>query len=435
MASPIKIFICYKKILSRTQGRKIFERQNQAALVLHFYLSQLSDRYDPWIDQSKLEAGVEWELEIYRRIIECDVLLLLVAPGTFQSQWVQREIALATALGISIVPLGADITDGEMTSELKALGIDHLQGKTTKNIKLDPRPANRDALISEIESDIESAAERTKKQQDVTLRGLLDRRQHIEPNAPNNQRASSFMLKLRRRKINLHVASGDISSVRNIDVLVNSENDYMQMARFFESRTVSSILRRLGARVREGKYEDTIQTELEWQLRGQGRPLQPAAVFATSAGGPSSELATTNRARYIVHVAAVQAVLAHNNVTPFTLPHQIEACVRACLDKIASIDQDKGIISPPNSEQFENQKKLADAGRHTIHSVIFPLFGTGQGGSNTKDVLSPMFAGIKGYFDDFEDSQKATELTDIYISAFKRRDVDEVTTFLRNRFG
>ena len=56
-----------------------------------------------------------WEAEIYRQILDSDVLLLLVAPGTADSQWVRREIALAKALGISIVPIGTAITQEETT--------------------------------------------------------------------------------------------------------------------------------------------------------------------------------------------------------------------------------------------------------------------------------------------------------------------------------
>lgn len=97
-----------------------------------------------------------------------------------------------------------------------------------------------------------------------------------------------------------------LTKTTGIDVLVNSENDYMQMARFFETRTVSSLLRRRGARISGGKYVDTVQQELDFQLGDRARPVQAAEVFITSAGGPDSKLATENKARYIFHVAAVQ---------------------------------------------------------------------------------------------------------------------------------
>ena len=190
------------------------------------------------------------------------------------------------------------------------------------------------------------------------------------PKTNNNQRAATFSLGVGARSIRLHVASGDIFNVRDIDVLVNSENDYMQMARFFESRTVSSMLRRRGAWIRAGKYEDTIQQELDWQLRERERPVQVAEVFVTSAGDPWSDLARINRARYIFHVAAVRAVDAEGTVVPFRQPHHIETCVRATLSKLTELNQLQGVISPPDTEQRKEQEKACSARtRHwTQHS-------------------------------------------------------------------
>ena len=123
--------------------------------------------------------------------------------------------------------------------------------------------------------------------------------------APDNQKLETFKITAGKSIIPLHLASGDFVKVRNIDVLVNSENDYMQMPQAFEGRTVSSMLRRRGASASGGRYQD-IQQEFEVaQLRDRLRPVQFAEVFATSAGGPDSELARINKAKYVFHVAAV----------------------------------------------------------------------------------------------------------------------------------
>lgn len=126
MHTPIKIFICYKKMLSG-------ERPNEKAGILHFILAQNATHYCPWIDASGLLAGLAWEAEIYRQILSSDVLLVLIGPGTSESPWVRREIALATALGIALVPLGFDLDRSGMDKELRALDIAHLQGKNSKH--------------------------------------------------------------------------------------------------------------------------------------------------------------------------------------------------------------------------------------------------------------------------------------------------------------
>ena len=431
MSSPIKIFICYKKVLSREREGRIIEQENSKASILNFILSQEKGRYDPWIDDSELTAGVAWETEIYRRILVSDVLLVLIGHGTSQSHWVRREIALANALGISIIPLGFDLSWEDMEVELKALELSHLQGRLTQNIKL----STVTPLLSELQQDLERACQRTRETQEVTLRDLLSRRNPSTPKAPDKQKSATFVIEGSNGKCNLHVASGDISKVRGVDVLVNSENDYMQMARFFESKTVSSMLRRRGAQIRDGRYDDTIQHELDWQLRERGRPVQVAEVFATSAGGPNSDLAKINKVRYILHVAAVQAVAAESTVIPYKQPYQIEACVRSSLSKLLEINRLDGVISPPGTQQRTEQEQLARQGQGRVSSIIFPLFGTGQGGSAPDDVVEPMLSGIGSFLDDSDNSELTSVLTDIYISAFKEQDVNLLTEILRARFS
>ena len=419
MATPIKIFICYKKMLAG-------ERPNEKAGILHFILSQDKAGFDPWIDDSGLPAGLAWEAEIYRRILISDVLLVLIGPGTSESQWVRREIALATALGIAIVPLGFDLSRTDLDKELKALDIAHLQGKVTQNIKL----TATDVLRGELRPDFLSACQRTKDNQKDTLRELLARRNPPAAKAADNKKAATFAVNAGGRAIPLFIASGDLSKVRDIDVLVNSENDYMQMARFFESRTVSSMLRRRGARLGAGRYVDAIQQELDWQLRDRERPVRAADVFVTSAGAPGSDLVTINRARYIFHVAAVEAVDAEGIVIPFKQAYQIEDCVRKSFSKLAELNQLQGVVSPPQTEQRIEQEARAAQGRGLARSIIFPLFGTGQGGSSAAEVIGPMLDGIKGYFDDQDNGELVAAVSEIYISAFKQQDFEDVARFL-----
>lgn len=420
MSLPIQVFICYKKILAA-------DRPNEKAGILNFILSENKERFSSWIDDG-LSAGMAWETGIYRQLLASDVLLVLIGPGTSESQWVRREIALATALGIAIVPLGFDVNRAEMDAELKALDIDHLQGKISQNIKL----ATREALLSELGADLQLASQRTKDNQKDTLRDLFSRRNPPVKPAADNQKAATFSIKAGGRSIPLHIASGDMSKVRGIDVLVNSENDYMQMARFFESRTVSSMLRRRGARQRAGRYEDTIQQELDWQLKDAGRPVSVAEVFATSAGGPEADLVKINKARYIFHVAAVQAVHSEGTVIPFKQPDQVEACVRSVLSKLAEVNQLNGVISPPESKQRMAQEARAEKGDGIARSIIFPLFGTGQGGSSVPEIIGPMMAGLCGYLDYEDNGVLAPILSDIYLSAFKQQDFDDAVQILRS---
>lgn len=422
---PLNIFVCYKKVLITEREGGIVEQKDSKAALLHALLSH-DPEYSAWIDDAALGAGMAWETEIYSRILLSDVLLVLIERGTSRSQWVQREIALANALGISIFPLASELNGDEVLSELKVLQIDHLQAKTTHNLKW----SAKEALLTELRRDLLASGERTKKQQEQTLKGLLSRRVVQQPKAADNRSAATFRLRSGTSQMTFHVASGDISRLRNVDVFVNSENDYMQMARVFESKTVSATLRRMGSRVRDGRYEDTIQQELDFQLSNRGRPVQYGEVFATSAGGPTSVLARENRARYVFHVAAVQAVPAEARLAPFKQSFQIEACARSALIKVTELNSANGVISPPGTEQRAEQEKRALSGDTAIRSIVFPLFGTGHGGAAVGEVLSPMFDGILGALSD--DESQYSHLADIYISAYTTPDADAVVSFLRS---
>lgn len=431
MPAPIKVFLCHKKVLTREKNGHAVEQENAKASILHAILQMYPDRYDAWIDESEIAAGMPWETEIYSRLLVSDVLLLAIGPGTSKSEWVRREIALARALGVGIVPLGYDLTQNEFAREMKALEIDNIQGKLTQNIKF----PTKDALLQEIDSDLRQARERTIADQAKVLETLTSRRKAVVPKAQDKQKAFSITATFSKSPIGLHVASGDLTKTMGIDVLVNSENDYMQMARFFETRTVSSLLRRRGAHIAGGKYIDTVQQELDFQLGDRARPVQAGEVFVTSAGGPDSRLATENKVRYIFHVAAVQAIDAEARVVPFRQSHQIEDCVRSCLMKLLTLNRLQGVISPAGTAQRRLQEQIARNGGGLSKSILFPLFGTGQGGGSASETIKPMLAGLRRFFEDPDNDSLANEINDIYFAAFTQPDVEAVTRELGGAFS
>jgi len=430
MVEPINIFVCHKKLLSRSKGGRKVETENAKASILHAILQSYPKKYNPWIDESEISAGMEWESEIYNRLLISDVLLVAIGPGTSDSEWVRREIALAMALGIAVLPIGFDLTKVEFGKELKGLGIDRIQGHLTQNIKF----PTKDALLQEIDSSITMAAENTIGQQRKKLAPITERRNPSLPKAPDNQRAYTKEANLGGGTINLHVASGDLTKTIGIDVFVNSENDYMQMARFFESRTVSSLLRSKGARISGGQYIDAIQQELDSQIGNRTGPVQPGEVFVTSAGVPDSKLAIDNKVRYIFHVASVQAIAAQAKVVPFQQPDQIEDCVRSCLAKLISLNRSNGIVSPLGSEQRIEQERVAQNGSGKVNSILFPLFGSGQGGGSASYAISHMLSGMKRFFQDPDNSAQISDLTNIYFAAFTQPDVAFVTEALDAEF-
>lgn len=431
MPIPIGIFLCHKKILTQDKAGNEVQQDNFKASLVYEFLSTQPEKYQPWIDHSGIVPGMQWESTIYRQLLASDVLLVAVGPSTSRSEWVRREVALAKALNIAVVPLGYDLTDEQFGSELRALELAHIQGRLTSNIKFE----TKDVLLQEIDPFLKSARDSTVAEQAKVLSALAARRNAPVPKAPDKQKAYSVTARFSAARIALHVASGDLTKTKGIDVLVNSENDYMQMARFFETRTVSALLRRKGTRTGGGRYVDAVQQELDAQLGDRARPVQVAEVFVTSAGGPDSQLSRDNKTRYIFHVAAVQVIDAESRVAPYKEQDRIEECVLSCLAKLVELNRQQGIVSPSGTAQRKHQEELARTGSGTSKSILFPLFGCGQGGGSVTDAMKAMLAGLERFFDDADNSLLAKDLEDIYFAAYTQSDVEEVTRELRAMFA
>jgi O-acetyl-ADP-ribose deacetylase (regulator of RNase III) len=426
----IRVFISYRsELITQVDGRPVRQR-NDAAGIFHSILDRHGD-YEPWVDTAGIMAGVAWRPDIFRNLIRSDVVALLIGPGTSESEWVRREVALARALGIGVVPIGFDITETQCRQEMQALEISDLQARPVERIT----PQRADVLMAELDPQLRGAAARTLADQRLVLKDLWTRQKVRPKKAPDRMSVATFRLASAHGQISLHVSSGDISKVTNIDVLVNSENNYLQMARVFEGHTVSSILRRAGSHTRDGRYHDVIQLELEEQVRKRGRPAHASEVYPTSAGGPLSDLSRLNKARVILHVAAVQAVEAENRVTPYRQPHQVQAAVYNALSEMAALNRVNGVFAPEGTDQRAEQERLADAGKGELRSVIFPIFGTGQGGAATADVIGPMIDGLLVFLNDPDNSALARTLQHVHLCAYTEDDVKVLTDALARRFG
>lgn len=423
----VNVFICYKKLLSVTEDGRITTQKNTEAGVLHDIL-QRDPRYDPWVDSAQLLAGMAWETTIYRRLMSSDVVLVLIGPGTSQSEWVKREVALARALGVSIVPVVFDLSGRALVDELRELELTDLQYHLTTNIA----SHRAEALLAELQQPLQAAYTNTRNQQRSALQGLLERQQRPTLKAKDVEQLASFRLSPTDDSTILHLSSGDIAELKSVDVIVNSENNYMQMARSFEGRSVSSILRLKGSYFLRNRYYDVIQRELDLQVEVDGRPTSPGQVFATSAGGPHSLLAIGSRVRAILHVAAV--AVDSGRIMPYHRPYQIEGAVRNSLATLTDLNRRNGVFSPEGTDQRLDQERLAEAGRGQLRSIAFPLLGTGQGGAAVPEVIEAMSNGLTAFFRDDSRDEFARTIQSVYICAYTDEDVVTARTALGQVF-
>ncbi|MEU6367282.1 macro domain-containing protein [Streptomyces sp. NPDC046931] len=153
-----------------------------------------------------------------------------------------------------------------------------------------------------------------------------------------------------------------IEQMRDVDVLVSSENTYLEMSKTFRP-TVSGALRRAAA-VRDTSGEivdDVLARELSVWLRRNGRTgmaVPPGTVVATSSGALAAQ-----GVRRILHAAI--ATPSGNGDSYHVTPAVLAEAVRACFELAC---RERDFLSIP------------------LSTIAFPLLGAGRGG------LSPEIA-------------------------------------------
>jgi O-acetyl-ADP-ribose deacetylase (regulator of RNase III) len=153
--------------------------------------------------------------------------------------------------------------------------------------------------------------------------------------------------------------TGNLRNINNVDVWVNSENTNMQMAKYYDF-SISATIRYEGA-LKDGNgyvVDDLIAKDLRKVTRG--RDCSPGNIVVTTAG----ELEKSNNVKKIFHAAAVIGEPG-GGYRPI---NNIAQCVRNALKKADSVE-------------------LADL---ELHSILFPLMGTGTARSSAQDIANKL---------------------------------------------
>ncbi|WP_460519277.1 macro domain-containing protein [Flindersiella endophytica] len=172
--------------------------------------------------------------------------------------------------------------------------------------------------------------------------------------APAARPDRRLQLRLGDAEVELHVHTTSIDLLSGIDILVSSENVYLEMAKTYRT-SVSATLRRAGARSgMSGEIqEDTIERELRAWVDANASPglaVAPGTVAATSAG----QLAERS-IRRIYHAAVVVPLQGGYEVDP-------AAIARATHNTFQLAARERRAVDP------------------TLRSICFPLLGAGRGG-------------------------------------------------------
>ena len=166
-----------------------------------------------------------------------------------------------------------------------------------------------------------------------------------------------------------------IQDASDFDVWVNSENTFMEMARFWDS-SVSAQIRKLGA-VRRGalndeSYKDALGLALAEKV-GTRSHVPIGKVFMTRTD-EASTLSKKNNVNYVAHLAAVEPNAVGDG---FSSGGEITTCVSNVFEAI------------------QKERESMRGRRRGLNSVLFPLIGSGDGGAHPAFVAHQMVIGLK----------------------------------------
>src|SRR5262245_58711750 len=106
-SSRTHIFISYAVFYSSKIAVRIYEDFQAAG-------------HPVWLDLSEIPGGSSWSQKIESAIEECDVMVALMSPASYNSQWCRAEQLRATRKGKRLIPLLA-MRDAEIPLHLEHL--------------------------------------------------------------------------------------------------------------------------------------------------------------------------------------------------------------------------------------------------------------------------------------------------------------------------
>ncbi|MCP9767912.1 toll/interleukin-1 receptor domain-containing protein [Lacihabitans sp. LS3-19] len=87
-----KVFISYKRDESSSVAIQLFEALEK-------------NNFDVFLDTHSIKQGEPFQQELWHRMADCDVIVLLNTPGFLTSRWCKEEIAEASATQIGVIHL------------------------------------------------------------------------------------------------------------------------------------------------------------------------------------------------------------------------------------------------------------------------------------------------------------------------------------------
>jgi O-acetyl-ADP-ribose deacetylase (regulator of RNase III) len=381
-----------------------------------------------FLDIRQLEGGDQWDERLYEEVRSSDVLIIILNED--DSNWVRREVDLARGANISILPVrispsivniemllrNLDLNTTQYTNYVSLaeyiarINADETHSTEVKVSLREGAPQKVESIYQELIQNIYKRANQTRDKQ---RKWALKLRNNRKRKKFRPAKSSYVKFQIKDTDYEIHIATGDIIDLKNIDVIVNSENTYMQMARRLDNNTLSSNLRHYGSEFDEfnNLLSDSVQDDLNRIIK-TNRPVQIGAVFSTIGGHPNSRIVKRTNLKYIIHAATTQVNITRDNHYGFEGmgADDIPQLTKACL-----IEFDK-------LNQYEVNQD------NPLVNIFFPVFNAGEVGVPISDILDHMIEGMMDYIND----QPTTHLKHIHILAYTQNELNIIQAILEN---
>ncbi len=87
-----RLFISYRRMESRSIAIQLYEHLDSCG-------------FDVFLDTHSIRPGDDFQEELWQRLVDTDVVVLLDTPGFMESKWTAQELAKASAMSIGILQL------------------------------------------------------------------------------------------------------------------------------------------------------------------------------------------------------------------------------------------------------------------------------------------------------------------------------------------
>jgi O-acetyl-ADP-ribose deacetylase (regulator of RNase III) len=199
--------------------------------------------------------------------------------------------------------------------------------------------------------------------------------------------------------LTIGIRTGDIAAITDADTWVNSENNWLMMARAVDA-TISANIRYLSAKHDPNgiPLNDPVQKALRPRAYGRVKPIPLGSVRFTKSG----RLEQTHGVKRILHVVSVSARPLRGARAGPDPGDYVRDVIRA-------------------AERYNRGMLRRILFRPQLTSMIMPMLGTGMGGGKVEDVADLLVDGMIRGAAAIQDSRRPATLKQVHMLAFSTR--------------